>query len=99
MISAAVSTTRNFTTNTCFNSNDDLRILNAFSIDLHFSKAPRIKEVIWMHPIVKWMKANSDGAALGNSGRSACGGIFRGWNADAYGCFSVNLGSSSSVFA
>ncbi|KAF1866422.1 hypothetical protein Lal_00017805 [Lupinus albus] len=51
-------------------------ILREFNIKPNFQKAPRIKEVIWIAPIVGWIKINTDGAAHGSPGPAGGGSIF-----------------------
>ncbi|MCI59356.1 ribonuclease H protein, partial [Trifolium medium] len=59
----------------------------------------RIKEVIWIPPIVSWIKCNTDGTAKGCPGPVACGGIFRDNNANVVGCFAQNLNISTAFHA
>lgn len=78
LAAAATSLSGKFSFGSCHKSISEFSILKSFSIDAHFSKAPKINEVIWMQPLCNWIKANSDGAAHGNPGISAYGGIFQG---------------------
>ncbi|KAF1876299.1 hypothetical protein Lal_00029646 [Lupinus albus] len=59
------------------NSVDNFVILREFKVRQNFQKAPRIREVIWLAPIVGWIKINSDGAAHGAPGLAGGGCIFR----------------------
>ena len=43
------------------------------------------------------MKCNTDDAAHGNPGITACGGIFRNAETDFLGAFSINLGVTSAL--
>ncbi|GAU27662.1 hypothetical protein TSUD_126080 [Trifolium subterraneum] len=52
-------------------------ILNTFNIKIHAPKAPKIKEILWHHPLISWIKCNSDGAARGSLGNAAYGGVFK----------------------
>lgn len=61
--------------------------------------APLITQVPWLSPPCYWTKCNSDGAAKGAPGLASCGGIFRGHNAAALGCFAANLGVSFALHA
>lgn len=75
----------------------DFQILKKFNISIHPPKTPVIKEVIWHPPLINWTKANTDGAPTSTS--SACGIIFRGFNADFLLCMSVNLGPGNAFSA
>jgi hypothetical protein len=75
------------------------KILKAFNVSIHHPNAPSIKEVVWLPPIVPWVKCNPDGAAAGNLGQAACGSVFRDHNAIFLGGFSVNLGFASTFHA
>jgi len=44
----------------------DFVILKAFSIQITYRNAPKIKQVIWKPPIFNWVKCNIDGASNGN---------------------------------
>jgi len=72
-------------------------ILKKFDVKINPPKSYNIKEVIWSPPIFNWVKCNTDGAAQGNPGSAACGGIFRNSDADLLGAFSVNLGVSTAL--
>ncbi|GAU32706.1 hypothetical protein TSUD_145800 [Trifolium subterraneum] len=76
-IIASVSLTGNISNLHANSSMSEFVILKALNIQMQFSKAPVIKEVLWQPPILNWMKCNSDGASLGNPGNSSRGGIFR----------------------
>lgn len=45
----------------------DFVILKALSVKINHGNAPRIKEVIWQHPIFNWIKCNVDGASNENA--------------------------------
>jgi ribonuclease HI len=64
-----------------------------------YPKIPVLREIIWQPPLLNWYKCNADGAACGNPGNAACGGVFRDHNADFTFAFSEPLGVDSSVFA
>lgn len=78
---------------------DEFSILKFFSVYGHVNCAPAIKEVIWSPPPCHWVKCNTDGAARGALGWSACGGIFRDYRGSVLGCFAANLGVSCSLQA
>ncbi|GAU13228.1 hypothetical protein TSUD_245980 [Trifolium subterraneum] len=98
-IIASVPLTGNISNLHANSSMSEFVILKALNIQMQFSKAPVIKEVLWQPPILNWMKCNSDGASLGNPGNSSCGGIFRNAEAIFKGAFAINLGIQSSLFA
>jgi hypothetical protein len=75
MIIANVSLSGNITNKICNSSMTDFAILKRFKINIHPPNAPTIKEVLWCHPLVNWIKCNTDGAT--NSISTAYGGIFR----------------------
>lgn len=99
MVASAVCFSGKLSRGTMYNTMEEFTILKEFSIDGHPTKAPKIKEVIWLSPPPYWTKCNIDRAAHGCPGPSACGGIFRGFNAAALGCFSCHLGVSTSLNA
>jgi ribonuclease HI len=85
-------------TSLCSNSSmSDFKFLKQFNINIHPPKAPNIKEVIWMPPLVDWVKCNCDGASTQLS--SACGGIYRNHLAEFICCFAENTGTNSAYFA
>lgn len=98
LVISTVSLSGKLSSGTMSNSIDEFVILKQFNID-HHSRAPKIKEVVWLSPPCNWTKCNIDGAAQGSPGSSAYGGIFRGHNAAALGCFSCNLDCSTSLVA
>jgi len=75
----------------------DFIVLKKFQISIHPPRAPMIREVIWHPPLINWIKANTDGAA--SSTNSACGIIFRNWEADCLLCVSENLGLGNALRA
>jgi len=72
-------------------------ILKRFNVKINPPKHHNIKEVLWLPPIFNWVKCNTDGAAHGNPGLPACGGIFRNSDSDFLGAFSINLGVTSAL--
>jgi ribonuclease HI len=87
--------TKNFSSN----SMSDFLILKAFNVCTHPSKAPVIREVLWQPPLLDWIKCNTDGAAHGSPGLSACGGIFRNSSSMCVGWFAENLGIHNAFYA
>ncbi|CAJ2635947.1 unnamed protein product [Trifolium pratense] len=85
-------------TSMCSNSSlIDFKILKHFNINIHPPKAPSIKEVIWLPPLIDWVKCNTDGASTQIS--SACGGIFRNHLAEFICCFAENTDINTAYFA
>ncbi|XP_045791752.1 uncharacterized protein LOC123886479 [Trifolium pratense] len=90
-------------TSMCSNSSlIDFKILKHFNINIHPPKAisihpPNSKEVIWLPPLIDWVKCNTDGASTQIS--SACGGIFRNHLAEFICCFAENTGINTAYFA
>lgn len=99
LVSAVVKLSGKLSSGTMHNSIEEFAILKHFKIDGHHCRAPKIKQVIWLHPPCNWTKCNIDGAAHGSPGISGCGVIFKGYHAAALGCFSCHLGCSTSLFA
>jgi hypothetical protein len=65
-------------------------ILKAFKVNIHYSTALRIVEVIQHPPFYNWLKCNIDG--------TACAGIFRNNHVENIGCFAMNLGVDNALF-
>ncbi|XP_057775111.1 uncharacterized protein LOC130994094 [Salvia miltiorrhiza] len=49
--------------------------------------------VYWSPPAFAWIKANTDGSAVGAPGRICAGGVFRDWRGFVRGCFHVEGGT------
>ncbi|GAU37904.1 hypothetical protein TSUD_163410 [Trifolium subterraneum] len=81
------------------NSIRDFIVLKHFKVSIHPPKIPLLKEVLWQPPLVNWIKCNIDGAAKGNPGIAACGGVFRNSDANFIFCFAEPLGFASSYQA
>ncbi|GAU22346.1 hypothetical protein TSUD_106740 [Trifolium subterraneum] len=81
------------------NSIRDFIVLKHFKVSIHPPKIPLLKEVLWQAPLVNWIKCNIDGAAKGNPGIAACGGVFRNSDANFIFCFAEPLGFASSYQA
>jgi ribonuclease HI len=99
LIIAAVSMSGNNSCLKAFSNIPEFTLLQKFHVKLKFGNAPRIKEVIWQPPIFNWIKCNCDGASLGNTGFSACGGIFRNADSSFLGVYALNIGVSTSLKA
>lgn len=74
-------------------------LLKAFKIQIHPTKPPLIKEIIWQPPCLNWIKANTNGAMIKNPTKASCGGIFRDSNGSYLGSFAQNLNTTSSFNA
>jgi hypothetical protein len=99
MIIAKSSLSGNNISKTANNSIRDFTVLKHFNVNIHNPKAPVIKEVLWCPPLINWHKCNTDGASLGSTGVSSCGGIFRDHAANFLSCFAEPLSISSSYQA
>ncbi|MCH80775.1 ribonuclease H protein [Trifolium medium] len=71
----------------------------AFKVDVHYSIAPRIIEIIWQPHVCNWLKCNTDGTSLGNPGQAACAGVFRNSHGEYMGSFAMNLGIANALYA
>lgn len=71
----------------------DAAILDAFRIPPHRRSMREIVSVCWKPPSAPWVKVNTDGSVLNNSG--ACGGLFRDHLGTFLGAFVGNLGRCS----
>ncbi|XP_057790907.1 uncharacterized protein LOC131008020 [Salvia miltiorrhiza] len=54
---------------------------------------PEYTSVYWSPPAFAWIKANTDGSAVGAPGRICAGGVFRDWRGFVRGCFHVEGGT------
>jgi len=97
LIIAGTSMSGNLTSLTASSAMSDFTILKHFNVNIKPPKPQIIKEVIWNPPIFNWTKCNTDGAALGNPGQAACGGLFRNSSSVFIGGFAVNLGITSAL--
>ncbi|KAF1892164.1 hypothetical protein Lal_00036521 [Lupinus albus] len=78
---------------------DNFVILREFKVKQNFQKAPRIREVIWLAPLVGWIKINSDSAAHGAPGLAGGGCIFKDYNGSFKSVFAYFHGITNSLFA
>jgi hypothetical protein len=99
MIIASTSLTGNNTSKSSTNSMRDFTLLKQFNVNIHHSRAPYSREILWHPPLLNWVKCNTDGASVGNPGNASCGGVFRDFNADFLLAFAEPLGFASSYFA
>lgn len=58
-----------------------------------------IKQVHWSKPEQGWMKLNTDGSSLGNSGLASGGGVIRDWTSRWIVGFSRKIGIATSLMA
>ncbi|GAU34892.1 hypothetical protein TSUD_144230 [Trifolium subterraneum] len=68
LIIAIVSLSGNTSNLHAYSTMSEFVILKAFNVQMKFSNAPVIKEVLWHPPILNCIKSNCDGASLGNPG-------------------------------
>jgi ribonuclease HI len=99
LIIAAVSLSGNSSRLKAYSNISEFVLLQKFHVKMKFGMAPKIKEVIWQPPFLNWVKCNCDGASLGNTGISACGGIFRNADSSFLGAYAFNIGVSTSLKA
>lgn len=97
LIIAGTSMSGNVTPLTASSAISDFTILKHFNVNIKPPKPQIIKEVIWNPPVLNWTKCNTDGAALGNPGLAACGGLFRNSSSVFIGGFAVNLGITTAL--
>jgi hypothetical protein len=69
-------------------------ILKAFYVKINSRNAPKVKEILWHHPIISLIKCNSDGAAHGSSGIVGYGGAFKDYQANFLDCYASHIGVS-----
>lgn len=51
--------------------------LKHLDISIHPKGTVRTIDVLWIPPLIGWLKCNVDGVAVGNPKVAACGGIYR----------------------
>lgn len=54
----------------------EVMLLRLFNVAPKFRRQLHTMEVCFSNPLPGWHKVNTDGAALGNLGKSSCGSIF-----------------------
>ncbi|KAL6493350.1 hypothetical protein OROGR_033109 [Orobanche gracilis] len=64
-----------------------------------FSVTRKVTSVRWLKPPADWVKLNTDGAAKGNPGAAAAGGVVRNHHGKVLTCFWEFVGSRSNNFA
>lgn len=99
MVTANVALTGNLSAGHMSSSISEFEVLKQFHINTHCCPAPVIKQINWHPPPCYWVKCNTDGAFRGSPRISGCGGLFRDYRASILGCFSKNLGVSTSLIA
>jgi hypothetical protein len=77
----------------------DFSVFKAFKVRTHSPRAPRIIEVLWHPLMLGWVMCNTDGAAHGSPGPSACGGSFRNCHGIFLGSFANFIGNSNTFVA
>ncbi|XP_004297973.1 PREDICTED: putative ribonuclease H protein At1g65750-like [Fragaria vesca subsp. vesca] len=77
----------------------DLRIIKSFGAECRLGRAPRVIEVVWHPPVIRWVKINSDGAWKHAEGVGGFGAVFRDFKGHVLGAFSSNIDIPSSVAA
>ena len=58
-----------------------------------------VKQVRWEKPCTDWLKLNTDGAYMGNTGLAGGGGLLRDKNGSWVGGFARKIGTTSSFTA
>ncbi|KAJ4710481.1 Ribonuclease H protein [Melia azedarach] len=66
---------------------------------LRKGRAPNKIPVFWLPPTRPFVKVNTDGVSKNNPGAAACGGVFRDFQGEFLGAFTMNLGCRSSLVA
>ena len=62
-------------------------------------KCKIVKQVRWEKPCTGWLKLNTDGASMGNTGLAGGGGLLRDKNGSWVGGFARKIGTTSSFTA
>ena len=81
------------------NSLADLQTLALFNITIIPSKSLKIISVTCRPPILGWVKANTDGSAIGSPRMSGAGGIFCNARGFVKGAFAFNTGMDFAYIA
>lgn len=92
MVIASSSLTGNLSKKHMANLSNELAILNHFKVAGHPAKAPKIIPVLWSAPCCGWIKANTDGSAMGCPDHAGGGAIFRDKSGVVLGCFADYYG-------
>lgn len=80
-------------------SRSDLATFRAFGVWPSCRKDLKIIPVLWLPPLLSWIKVNTDELSKGNPGISVAAGVFRDTSNHFCGAFVVPLGSRSRFFA
>jgi ribonuclease HI len=99
LIIATTSLSGNNTIKTSTNSIRDFFFLKMFRISIHHSRPSIMREVLWIPPMMNWLKCNIDGASCGNPGNASCGGVFRNHEAEFVYGFAEPLGVRNAFVA
>ncbi|XP_057779947.1 uncharacterized protein LOC130998549 [Salvia miltiorrhiza] len=70
----------------------DYLVVRRLGIRVRERPPPKFDSVYWSPPAFGWLKANTDGSAVGAPGRIFAGGVFRDWKGFVRGCFHVDGG-------
>ncbi|XP_019438960.1 PREDICTED: uncharacterized protein LOC109344661 [Lupinus angustifolius] len=97
-IKLAISLSGNNSNACANNSIADFALLRHLQVQINYSKAPKIIEVIWLPPDQATVKINTDGAARGSHGPSAGGGIFKNHEGQTIACFACFNGCNDAFF-
>ncbi|XP_057774769.1 uncharacterized protein LOC130993749 [Salvia miltiorrhiza] len=71
----------------------DYLTVRQLGVSVHQRPPPDFTSVYWSPPAYSWIKANTDGSAVGAPGRICAGGVFRDWRGFVRGCFHVEGGT------
>jgi ribonuclease HI len=99
LITAATYLSGNKTSKSSNNAIRDFSFLKRFRISIHPPCSSRLREVLWLPPMMNWIKCNIDGASSGNPGNASCGGVFRNNDAEFVYGFSEPLGITNAFVA
>ncbi|XP_042956358.1 uncharacterized protein LOC122292186 [Carya illinoinensis] len=80
-------------------STHDIAILNRLEIPILAPKPKKVRVVRWSRPLYDWVKLNTDGSSLGNSGLAGAGGVIHDHCGKLCMAYSVSLGQGSNNFA
>lgn len=87
MVIASASLTGKLSKSHSFSSSIESQILGSFKVSAHLGKVPKVIPVCWIPPLCGWIKAHTDGSALGSPGPSGGGAIFKDKSGAVLGCF------------
>jgi hypothetical protein len=99
LITTSAYLSGNNTLKTSTNSIRDFSFLKLFCISIHPPRSSSMREVLWLPPMLNWIKCNIDGASSGNPGNASCGGVFRNHEAEFVYGFAEPLGIRNAYVA